>query len=516
MASITRSYLVLLLVLMGVLLGAGTAHAQSSGMPTFVLAYIPMKWSGSLDDFDRAARRQAAFFEHASNIDQYAHVQVQLVHAKLDDVDLQDMDLVPRVIEFGLQNVPADRYVGLTNGNIAPMGYSDIVGYTEGPDSNGLVLEADEDFVSAHELGHTFGLCDEYSYLTWERQNAEWGCPNGYPSNCPTDPTLGCEGGITPHNGRCIMGPAGMPVLREYGADDLAHLNKKFATLFTQAAPPPPPVPSNPVLFNTLGFINQQNSAFQLYTLASNEDAPRLVSKLRGDVFHPTWSPDGTWLAFASTMDGKLEIYKIRADGTDLTRLTNDAARNDAPKWSPDGNWIAFVSERNGNAELTVMKSDGSQVTSLTQNVACDWMPAWAPDGEHLAFVSDRTGSFQIYTMEITLDNMPRAGKVQRVSQSDATDINPAWSPDGKHIAFASNRDGTLAIYVMDADGANVQRVTQGLAAAWSPTWLKQPSWLAFQSARANGVQIYAVNLSDGSEQPLVVTAGENGDAEAQ
>ena len=71
------------------------------------------------------------------------------------------------------------------------------------------------------------------------------------------------------------------------------------------------------------------------------------------------------------------------------------------PAWSPDGRRIAFTSERDGNPEIYVMNADGSGVTRLTYNDArdLDSFPAWSPDGRRIAFHSNRDGNFEIYVM---------------------------------------------------------------------------------------------------------------------
>jgi hypothetical protein len=91
----------------------------------------------------------------------------------------------------------------------------------------------------------------------------------------------------------------------------------------------------------------------------------------------PSWSPDGTKIAFTSNVDGNDEIYVMNSDGTGVTRLTNSAASDSDPAWSPDGLRIAFMSDRDGNQEIYVMNADGSGQDRITNNPAADYSPAW-------------------------------------------------------------------------------------------------------------------------------------------
>ncbi len=84
-------------------------------------------------------------------------------------------------------------------------------------------------------------------------------------------------------------------------------------------------------------------------------------------------------IAFHSDRDGNPEIYVMDADGSNVTRLTNDPADDGFPTWSPDGSRIAFFSDRDGNPEIYVMDADGSNVTRLTNHPALDAVPAWSP-----------------------------------------------------------------------------------------------------------------------------------------
>ena len=110
---------------------------------------------------------------------------------------------------------------------------------------------------------------------------------------------------------------------------------------------------------------------------------------------------DGTKIAFTSDRDLNREIYVMNAqDGSNQTRLTDDAYSDSLISWSPDGTKIAFTSDRDGNREIYVMNAqDGSNQTNLTIDPATDEFPSWSPDGTKIAFTSDRDGNPEMYVM---------------------------------------------------------------------------------------------------------------------
>jgi Tol biopolymer transport system component/DNA-binding winged helix-turn-helix (wHTH) protein len=208
----------------------------------------------------------------------------------------------------------------------------------------------------------------------------------------------------------------------------------------------------------------------------------------------PTWSPDGSRIAFTSNREGKNEIYVMRADGSDVKRLTFASSDDSGATWSPDGSKLAFTSNRDGNAEIYVMNSDGSNQKRLTTDGARDVHPVWSPDGSQLVFASNRNNSnpynFDVYVMNADGSNPTR------LTDDPEFDADPVWSPDGKHIAFTSARKGQFEIFVMDADGSNQRSLTTGASPAWSP----DGSRIAFASRRGGRTHIYIID-PDGSNE---------------
>ncbi len=196
----------------------------------------------------------------------------------------------------------------------------------------------------------------------------------------------------------------------------------------------------------------------------------------------PTWSPDGTQLAFTgfNRSADTLGIYVIKADGTGLRRLTRTGIgrlADEMADWSPDGQWIAF--ERydwsGGSSSLDVMAvhPNGTGLHRIARVItgrqcAC---ADWSPDGSKLAYQASPAVSSSKYP-EIYVMNADGSGRTQLTFTGNRVrDENPDWSPDGKWISFYSERVGNAEIYVIGADGKHLKRVTHDREYVMYPRW---------------------------------------------
>ena len=257
-----------------------------------------------------------------------------------------------------------------------------------------------------------------------------------------------------------------------------------------------------------IAFHSDRDGQFDIYVMKPDgSEVTRLTDAPRSDM-NPVWSPDGTKIAYESGYRPHFDIYVMDADGANVTRLTYDIAHDRHPVWSPDGARIAFQSDRDGNHEIYIINADGTRLSRLTDNPADDGAPSWSPDGSMMAFQSNRSGigeseSYEIYVM--TLDR----SALTRLTNNDAWDGNPRWSRDGRRIAFESERDRGLIsralrnaheIYIMDSDGTGAKALTRDYNKPnKSPSWSPNGRQIAYESGNHPQHEIYVVN-ADGTD----------------
>ncbi len=237
---------------------------------------------------------------------------------------------------------------------------------------------------------------------------------------------------------------------------------------------------------------NSQNAGNELYVVnADGTGLTRLTSDgttsatIRSDQ-NPAWSPDGARIVWQRqhSANSRDEIFVMDAVDTDsdgngdnrvqLTFLEQaGTAGGMHPSWSPDGTRIAFSRTYGGTFSISVMNADGTNQTQIGSNSTSNFDndAVWSPDGSRIAFSRITSGSREIYTIS------PDGSALTRLTNNSGIDDDePTWSPDGTKITFRSGRDITridfnYEIYVMDANGANQTRLTNYTGRDEMPTW---------------------------------------------
>ncbi len=195
----------------------------------------------------------------------------------------------------------------------------------------------------------------------------------------------------------------------------------------------------------------------------------RVVAAHRGNNSAPAWSPDGNHLAVALSKDGLTQVYRIPAAGGEPTRLTDSAAIDTQPAFSPDGQWIAFTSDRGGSPQVYRMPAAGGAPQRLTFEGSYNVGPRYSPDGKSIAFVQREGGRYRIALLELA------TGQVQ-VLTDGTLDDSPSFAPNGKMILYEAQEGGRGQLAAVSSDGRVRQRLSSAAGDVRDPAWGPLPT----------------------------------------
>ncbi len=224
----------------------------------------------------------------------------------------------------------------------------------------------------------------------------------------------------------------------------------------------------------------------------------------------PTWSTNGSRIAFMSERGGNQDIWVMDADDyaerrETCTQLTTDEARDHHPAWSPVDDRIAFVSDRDGHTHIYAIQADGSGLTQITSGECDDSHPSWSPDGLRIAF----SRNAEIWTVNADGSNAHPV-----TANSIAYCLDPVWSPDGERIAF------TRSLYMdqvalVNVDGSAPHALTE--SGDVLPAWSRHSDKLLFVSERGETTSaIWSMNTNGSAQSVYLDNGGEWWDSEPE
>ena len=130
-------------------------------------------------------------------------------------------------------------------------------------------------------------------------------------------------------------------------------------------------------------FLSERSGRPELYTVGADGSDLRQITNMPGLRGRGDWSPDGRFIATFAGEAWDREIILMAPDGSNSVTITEEG-NNLSPSFSPDGGWITFTSYRDNfrddfGCEIYIMRRDGSDLTRLTNNDICDYQPRWGP-----------------------------------------------------------------------------------------------------------------------------------------
>ena len=242
--------------------------------------------------------------------------------------------------------------------------------------------------------------------------------------------------------------------------------------------------------------------------------------KVANMIRNATLSPTGTRAAF----EARGEIFTVPSEKGDFRNLTQSSGAHDrGPTWSPDGTHVAWLSDASGEYQLMIGEPTGvtaPRAVALPASAFYD-SATWSPDGTQILLEDNHNN---LWAIEVT------GGAATKIDTDNYPDpirqFRAAWSPDSKWIAYSKNLANHLrAIFVYSWAEKKAYQVTDGLADSISPTFDASGKYLYFMASTNFGPStswlemssldrpvrraIYLVVLNANEPSPLLPETGD-------
>ncbi len=256
---------------------------------------------------------------------------------------------------------------------------------------------------------------------------------------------------------------------------------------------------------------SQGRSEIWIATIATGETR-RLVS---ADGVLPTWSPHNRRIAYTARLGETTQarLATVPVGGGPSVALTNGPARDWNPIWSPDGTFVYFASDRGGSMNLWRIAIDEmsgaaqGQPEPLTTPATYFGHPTFSADGTQLAYAA---ASVTTNVQKLAFDPVrgePK-GEAVWITSGSRRWSNPDPSPDGQSVAFYTLVQPEGNLYVIRSDGTGLRQLTGDGAQDRIPRWSPDGKWIAcFSNRRSGKYQVWKIR-PDGSELQPVTEGG--------
>jgi TolB protein len=200
---------------------------------------------------------------------------------------------------------------------------------------------------------------------------------------------------------------------------------------------------------------DKQEYRYQLVVADYDGENEQVLLRAKEPLMSPTWSPDGTKLAYVTFERKQSQIYIQDVYTARRSILTSFKGINSAPVWSPDGRKMAMTLSKDGNTEIYVMDIASKNLAKLTNHRAIDTEPNWSPDSQTIIFTSERGGNPQLYSVDINTK------ATSRVTFEGEMNLAGKFTPNGQAIVMVNRTNGQYNIARMDRTTRQMQVLTR-------------------------------------------------------
>lgn len=225
-----------------------------------------------------------------------------------------------------------------------------------------------------------------------------------------------------------------------------------------------------------LAFSSYKSGFPRIYERNLRTGEERMLPEARsGDHITPTYHPDGRTLAFSVVGGERSGIYTWDAQrGCCLSNLTGGRWYDFSPTYSPDGSRMAFNTNRFGDRvpQVMVMPAGGGEAETLSPyeygGRGYYTSPEWSPRGDLVAF----HGRIERGRYHILVADLADRGRRIRQLTWEGNNEDPSWAPDGRHLVFVGERPWGFGLMVVDVATGRMRTLVSGRRVSvpeWSP-----------------------------------------------
>jgi serine/threonine protein kinase len=251
---------------------------------------------------------------------------------------------------------------------------------------------------------------------------------------------------------------------------------------------------------DSANLVTVQANRLKSVWVAPGGDADKAVEIVSGvgHSFGLVWTPDGR-LIYSTMASGKLDLWSMRADGTQKTQLTANAGANYHPAVSPDARYIFFSSNRTGTFNIWRMDADGNNLKQLT-NGGSDFYPYPSPDSQWIVYQSGGAQNARPTLWKVSVDGR---GPTQ-INNLNAS--VPVVSPDGRLIAcrFRDENSRTQKIAIVPFTGGPPTKTLDIPIVEWQRVrWAPDGTSLTYIDTRAGVANLWRQPIEGGEPRQL-------------
>lgn len=214
---------------------------------------------------------------------------------------------------------------------------------------------------------------------------------------------------------------------------------------------------STEILYVSAQFESPQLTYYRIEKADYDGHRSQILVESQEPLMSPSWSPDGTQIAYLSFETNLPRIYIQELLTGQRRQITNFPGINSSPVWSPDGSKLAMVLSKDGSPDIYVMDLVTNQLRRLTDHPRAETEPSWTNDSRSVLFTSDRTGQPQIYQVSVN------GGFPERLTFDCFYCAKGRFLPDGKnlvHVRRDTREDNSYSIAIFNIETQRVITLT--------------------------------------------------------